>query len=173
MITHVIPHNARYLPTITTFSAVFNTVSSGVYDFNSPGNKSVVVLSPMDTNSIYLIGGMQSGANIAQEEFLAAIRTTPLLTLRKQQNNEIVYASKIPLVLFSQDKDITAFVHSNKGNDALVADLTGVLAQTQYLLGISPVSIYITFDIFAMDSRDFNESFRGVSTDSLYTPVRK
>jgi len=173
MITNQLPHNARYIPTSSVFTATFNTPTLGKYDFNSSGNQNTVILPNLDTNSIYIIADMQVGGNIPQEEYLAAINTTPFIRLKTKVTKEIVYASVIPVVLYSQSKDITAYVHSDKGGDQLVADMQGILNQTSYLLGLPSVSISITFSIFAMDSRDYNEYFRGVSQDTLYKPVRR
>jgi hypothetical protein len=167
MVIHKIPHTARFLPTTTGFTAGFNTPTLGKYNFGVPGNVGRVII-PLDVNTTYFLDNMQIGGDIPQEEFLAAINTTPQITFKKVINNEIIYTTKIPLVLYSQEKPLTCFFRTDKGNDALIVDLEGILNQTFFLLGRSSVTLSMTLAIYAMDERDYNENFKRGTPDQTY-----
>lgn len=151
-----ITSKARIIPTQNNFSAAYTL---GVYDFGTVGNTAQVVFT-LDANSVYYLDRFSVAGNIASEDFLSCISVTPLLTLGRKNDNQLIYTRSFPITQFYENKDCSCFVESNKGNDALVVSLTGVLNQNSNLVGVDPVILTLSFSCYAIDDRDYNRVFR-------------
>lgn len=158
MITHRIPFKSRIIPTENNFTAPF----TGIYDFGAVAGNARQVVFNLDPNSVYFLDNFSVGGNITSEDFLASIATVPILTLSKQSDRKgsTIYARSFPISQFFQSKECTCFVDSNRGNDALLISLSGVLNQTANLVGLDPLKLTISFSVFAMDEKEYNSSYR-------------
>lgn len=158
MITHKIPFKSRIIPTENNFSAPF----TGVYNFGLVAGNSRQTVLPLDANSVYFIDNFSIAGNITSEDFLASISTVPTLTLSKTSDRpgSTIYSRSFPISQFFQGKECTCFVDSNRGNDNLVVSLDGILAQVPNLVGVDPVIITVSFSVFAMDEKEYNQSYR-------------
>lgn len=155
-INREITSKARIIPTQNTFSASF---SLGVYDFGVAANTNQVVFN-LDANSVYFLDRFSIAGNIASEDFLSCISTVPLLTLGRKNDNQLIYTRSFPITQFYDNKDCSCFVESNKGTDALVVSITGVLNQNINLVGVDPIILTLSFSCYAIDDRDYNRNFR-------------
>jgi hypothetical protein len=159
MIVHKIPHNAHYLPTRNQFSAAF----TGVYDFGVVAGNQNQVVCPLEKDKVYYIDNFAFGGNIAGEDYLSAINTVPLVLLTRVSDHQNIdgYMKKIPLALFSPGIPATAFVRSNRVDDALLVSISGILNQTANLVGVTPVILVLSFNIYVSTTQAFVEQFDG------------
>jgi hypothetical protein len=151
MIVHPIPHNARFISPSITFQALFDTNSDGEYSFNIGGNLAKVVCA-LDINTAYLIN--------------------PLLRLRRLIGNEQVHPEAVPVMNYCEQKELAVWVYTNKGSDKLVADLTGRLNQTSFLVGKTIVSIVVNFSIYAVDDTYYNNVIRSKVSREFSNRIR-
>ena len=158
-ILYKIPEKARYIPTENTFSASFNTPTFGVYDFGIAANTNVSVLK-MQANTVYFINALSIGGNIASEDFLSSISTTPKIYLKRKNSGENVYTSPIPILRYFDNKEISAWSLSDKGDDELLITFTGVLNQIIATMGVSPITLAVSLSIYAIDDNIWNAAFR-------------
>ena len=163
-----VPQSARYIPTVNVFAAPFNDPSApGQFNF-AAAPQNVVALSPLQPNTVYLIERIAVGGDIASEDYFAAQFTVPQLFIRKRAGNaaipENVYTTPLPLVGFSDSQECAAFVTSDKGGDALLLGISGILNMTPALLGRGAVQLHIRLDIFAIDERTYNTLFKSRTT---------
>lgn len=158
MILHKIPYKARIIPTENNFTANF----TGVYDFSLVAGNSRQTVFNFEQNTIYFLDNFSVAGNITSEDFLSSISTVPVLTLSKTSDRpgSTIYTRSFPISQFFQAKECTCFVESNKGNDALVVSLDGILSQVPNLVGVDPVKLTVSFSVFAMDEKEYNQSYR-------------
>lgn len=156
-----IPQQSRYVPTSTVFSATFNAITPGKYNFSGAANQNVNVLE-LKPNVVYLIERLSIGANIAETEFLTAIETFPQLTIKRSVSAEIVYQRPFPIVNFADGIECAAWIHSDKQNDFLTFSMSGLFQQTPGMVGLVDLKIQITAFIYAIDSTYYNAAYRDV-----------
>ena len=162
-INYQIPTQSRYIPTSTVFTAVFNAnpLNPGKYDFTytGAGNANVEVLN-LQQGTIYLIERISAGGNVTEEQYLAAIDTFPLLSIKRKIKKEMVYMRPIPINNYFDGQEAGCWIHSDKSDDVLTLTFEGVLNQIASLVGVPEIKIQISLNIFAVDSAWFNGSFR-------------
>ena len=146
---------ARVLPTENSFSAAF----AGTYDFAVAANTGQTVFK-MQANSVYYLDNFTVGGNIAREDFLSAISTTPVITLSRKRDGQLIYIRSIPITQFYENKECTCFVDSQKGDDQLLISMAGILKQTANLVGVSPILLTVSFAAFVIDDTEFNAMYR-------------
>jgi len=155
-IFHKIPIKARIIPTENTFSAPF----TGVYDFSLVAGNTRQTVFKLDANAVYFLDNFSVAGNIASEDFLSAISTVPTMTLSRKNDKQLIYTRSFPISQFFQNKESTCFVESNKGDDELQISLSGILAQVPNLVGVDPIKLTVSFSCFAMDEREYNQTYR-------------
>lgn len=155
MIQFPIPHKARFIPCVKSFSAPF----TGVYDFGIAANADLTLL-PLQANIVYLISTYSVGGNIGSEDYLSAINTLPKFLFKRRNDNQAIKTDSISVVQFEQNKEAMIFSDSKQADDEVRISLTGILNQTASLIGISPVIISISFSIFAIEDRDYAIAFQ-------------
>ncbi len=165
-IVYQIPQQSRYIPTSTVFSAGFNLITPGKYDFSGVANQNVNVLQ-LNQNVVYLIERLSIGGNIAETEFLSAINTFPLLTIKKSISKEIVYQKPFPVVNYADGIECAAWVHSDRQNDFLTFSMSGLFNQTPAMIGLATLKIQVTASIYAVDSSYYNAAYRDVQNISI------
>lgn len=165
-IIYQIPQQSRYIPTSTVFSTTFNLLTPGRYNFAEAGNQNINVLE-LKPNVVYLIERLSIGANIAETEFLTAIETFPLLTIKRSVSSEIVYQRAFPIVNFADGIECAAWIHSDKQNDFLTFSMSGIFLQTPAMIGLLNLKIQVTASIYAIDSTYYNAAYRDVQGISI------
>lgn len=158
---------ARPILTSNIFQANFNIPTPGQYDFaDTPvaviarGANQGQVIEQLFTGSVYLVDRISVGGNIFEGDYLESIATLPLLKLRLSQSGEIAYKKPLPMVNFIDDGDFKTWILTDKGDENLTADLTGVLNQTAAMVGVTFVRLNVSFTIYAVESTIFNIHFR-------------
>lgn len=165
-IIYQIPQQSRYVPTSTIFTATFNAITPGKYDFSGAANQNVNVLE-LKPNVIYLIERLSIGANVSETEFLTAIDVFPELTIKRSVSAEIVYQRPFPIVNFADGIECAAWIHSDKQNDFLTFSLNGLFSQTPAMIGLADLKIQISASIYAIDSSYYNAAYRDVQNISI------
>lgn len=159
-ISYQIPQQARFIPTSTVFTAVFNAITPGKYDFTQTATNQNVTVLTFQPNTVYLLERMSAGGNITEGQFLESIETFPLLYVKKKIQNKVVYEKPIPIINYFDGQEAAAYVISDKHSDELRLTFTGLLNQLPSMIGIATVKIQISLNIFAIDSNFWNGSFR-------------
>ena len=155
-IQYPIPHKAIFSPTSNIFSAPF----TGIYDFNIAANIGQTLLK-LIPNTIYLIDNFSFGGNFPKEEYLSAIDLTnlPTITIKKKSDKAIVYDKPIILTQFYEDKNAAAFIKSQQENDEALISLSAKFFQTANMIGINPLYLSISFNVFYIDDNEYNRAF--------------
>lgn len=162
-----IPPQSRLIPTSTRFSAAFNTPTVGVYDFtNTAANSSVKVIDLLPS-TIYFIDRISVGGNITEAQFLEAINQFCFLFVKKKLNNRNLYQTSIPIMNYIDSGELSNFFWTDKRNDELQITFQGVLNQLPSMIGISPVSIQVSFNIWAIDQSYFTGALRDMLSPSI------
>lgn len=156
----------QYIPTVNIFRAAFNTDVAGKYSFNNaPGNINQTVI-PLEINSVYLIERTFISGNIPAEDFLASIDEAagvaglPYITLTKEKNSVAQCVNKIPVIQFTQNRESPLIIYSDKQGDVLRMTMTGVLAQISETVGIDPLIVCVSFSIYQINEKFFNQGLK-------------
>lgn len=159
-VTFQIPTESRLIPTSTRFSAQFGVPTAGVYDFtNTVANEDVFVI-PILPNTVYFMDRISVGGNITEQQFLESINTFPFLFVKKKILSKNIYKQPIPITNYIDGGELSNFFFSDKANDELILTFEGILDQLPSMIGISPVVIQISFNIWAIEAAYFNGAFR-------------
>lgn len=166
-VSYQLPTQARFISTSTIFTAVFNAITPGRYDFtNTVTNQNVTVI-PFQPNTVYFIDKMSVSGNITEEQFLESIDVFPILYIKKKIKTENVYQNPIPIANYYDGSEISAWVNSDKNDDELQFTFQGMLAQPASMVGIGTVKLQVTLNIFAMDSSYYNRHYRDGQLPSI------
>lgn len=155
-IIYPIPHKAHFQPTGNIFSAPF----TGIYDFNIPANQNQTLIK-LNPNTVFLLDNFSFAGNISKEDFLSALDLSnlPTVTIRKKSDSSVVYDKPIVLTQFYEDKTASAFLQSQAANDEALITFSAKLNQIAPLIGIDPLLLSLSFNIFYIDSNDYNAAF--------------
>ena len=165
-ISYQIPKDARFITTANVFNATFNNPTIGKYDFDIDSNKNLIVV-PMQKRTIYLIERISVGGNISEELYLDAVNLSqvplinPEMILKYSIKKERLYKQPFPILNYIDNKEITAWAFSEKGNNNLTMDFRALLNQTPALVGVAQVKIAINLSMYAIDNVQFYQRFRG------------
>jgi len=159
-VTYKIPHQARFIPTVTTFKADFNVPTVGKYNFDVLANQNIEVI-PLIGNTVYLIDRLSLSADISELSYQNAVENNPpLITFKRKIQKEIVYQKDYPVLNYIDDQDFTAWIHSEKGGDVLTVSIKGIIAQTNDLIGVDAIRLFLNLSIYAIDSNTFQEYYK-------------
>ena len=183
MITNAIPHNAKYVPVSLIFTAQFNTPEIGRYSFDTTVNKGIELLK-FQPNTWYFLDSMSIGGTISDEEYARSIYRLPSLTFKKSMTGERVYVRSITLPKYSENRELTVFVNSDKAvggtpstvatkSDTLIADLEGSLNQIPETVGQSFISLNLAISIFQIDEKYMNEAMRSKMSKTFANRINK
>lgn len=166
-IKYQIPTQSRFISSSTVFTAVFNAITPGRYDFtNTSSNQNVSVIQ-LQPGTIYLIERLSVGGNLTEGQFLESIDTFPVLTVKRSASREGVYNRGLPIVHYFDGLECAAWVHSDKNDDNLTLSLSGLLTQIPSMVGILTVKIQVSMSIYAIESSYFSGAFRDVLDKSI------
>ena len=172
-ISYQIPHQARYIPTLTVAHA---SLVYGRYSFESGIlNKGLEVLE-LKQNTAYLIERISISCNIAESIYhntvfspYGSLIEVPQIILKRQITNEIVYKTSNSLLNYINDSSVTAWVISDRSSnnannpkvgDKLILDVNGGLIQNSELIGVTSIIMFIKFHIYAIESTIYNKFYR-------------
>jgi len=159
-IYYQIPPQSRMVNTSTIFSAVFNAVTPGRYDFTGTTACQNVDVFKTIPGTMYLIERMNAGGNVSEDDFLSSIITFPLIALRKKKSGESILSGNVPVTNYFKGLETATWFYSDKQDDYLTLSLSGLFCQTPAMVGLSPLQVQISMVIFAIESSYFNKFFR-------------
>jgi hypothetical protein len=160
-----IPQRSRSLPSSVIFSAAFGTITPGKYDFSALANQAIVVI-PLQTGVLYLIEKYAISGNIAEPDYITSISTLPLLNFRRFNGNDTLSSSPVPVTRYHEMEDINLWAKTEKGNDYLTCGMTGIINQNINTVGIDPLRIVLSLQIWAIDEKEFNKTYSSDITQS-------
>jgi len=162
-----LPTQARFIATSTIFTAVFNAITPGRYNFTDTLSNQNVTVIQLQPNTVYYIDKMSVAGNITEEQYLESIDTFPTLYIKKKIKTENVYQNPIPIANYYDGNEISAWINSDKKDDELQFTFQGLLAQPASMVGIGTVKIQVSLNIFAMDSSFYNAAFRDMQAPTM------
>ena len=157
---YTIPSQSRFVTASVTFTAVYNAVTPGRYDFGGTVACQNVQALEMDQNVIYLIDRMSVGGNIAENDYLASIDVFPRLTFKRSKQQQSIYQFPLPIVNYFDGQECSAWTKSDMKGELLTLSLSGSCRQLPSMIGLTDLILCISLNIFAIDNKDFNASFR-------------
>lgn len=162
-----IPKQSRFIQTVNTFTAIFNSPLAGGYDFGNVAlNQNQPVIN-LNQNSIYLIERINVGADIAELDYQTNIGLLPKTVLSYKIEGGRVYQLPIPLVNYVNNQEAVAWAWSDKYTDALLLSMPiGTLNQNAALVGRSEIRIFVALNIYEITDNNFVQQFKSSSTSS-------
>lgn len=131
--------------TVNTFQATFNAEGTGVYNFGFDTTQQGQVVLELNRNYVYLIDRVSFAVTAPEGVYLEAINTLPRFRLRFRRDNMIAFANGLPGVKYHDGLEFNFWTFTDKANDALVCDMTGVLNQVAALIGV--VQVFATLSL--------------------------
>lgn len=158
-ISYKIPHQSYFIQTANLFAATFNAPTIGRYDFNVPANTAQTILA-LQPNTVYFIDRCNVGGTIAESDYLESIVTLPTAQIKFKQGNEAAYRLPIPIVNYIDNQEFNAWISTDKGSQELTMTFRGVLKQTAALVGVSPITIQVSLNLYQIHVKHFTKRFR-------------
>jgi len=154
-----IPKRSVLIPTVNRFSANFNFPAVGQYDFGVAANIRVPVF-PAVRGMVYWLDRISFTATADEGVYLSAISTMPLLDLIWEQDGTRIFARSFPLVNYRDGQEINTVCESTKGNEQVLATVSGVLNQVPALVGVDPVTIQISLEVYQVFDLNWINAWR-------------
>lgn len=153
------PGTEFYQPTVV-FNAVFNAVTPGFYDWNSPANTGVP-FQPIRQGNLYIIERYSFSADVAEAAFTEAVFVIPTLEVRiPRQKNRMIYPRPIPMLNFIDGLETQISVFSAQ-DDNLQGTFRGQLSQPAALVGTPDISAICQFNVYEIKNKDWIDNFLG------------
>lgn len=134
--------------TANTFQATFNAAGTGVYDFGFDATQQGALVLELNQNYVYLIDRISFAVTAPEGVYLEAINTLPMFRLRFRRDNLIAFANGIPGTKYHDGMEFSFWTYSDKKNDALILDMSGVLNQVADLIGVAQVFATLSLVIY-------------------------
>lgn len=167
-----IPKRSIYIPTTTRFVATFNNPTAGAYDFGIAANVEVPV-TPITRGMIYWIDRISFSATTPEGDYLSSIITQPELILTWQQDGTRVFSRPLPLVNYRDGQEVNTAIESTKGNEILLATVTGVLNQVPAWIGITDITMQISLDLYQIYDLNWIRHWRDNTEPKLGAELRR
>jgi hypothetical protein len=167
-----LPHSSITNPTTTIFSAPFNVMTPGKYNFlDAAQNQNIISLLP---GNVYLVERLSAGANVSAQDYFSALQlvTPPVITLKKRLTGEPINPNPIPIVQYFDGLELAFWIRSDKKGDFLTLSMSGIMNQTAALVGVPFVSVSISFIIWQINEKEFNSSFRNTIDAGMGKSIR-
>lgn len=162
-VTFQIPSSARWIPTLNIFEATFNNPVFGKYSFNIAANQNQRIIK-LQKNVVYLIARVSIGGDISEENYLNSIDELSQITLKREITKQRIYQNSYNVVNFIDDQDVIAWVLSEKKDDYLTIDYSGILNQIIPLVGKTSIKMHVSYTIYAIDNTSFYSIFRDIDS---------
>lgn len=153
-ISLTIPTSAKPYLTDNEFSAAFNVPTLGQYDWGVAANVKQPVLT-LTEGSVYIIERVCFSCDIAEEKFLDARNTTPLMQLHKLDNNSQVFPTSQPFILYNKNLEEVFFFQTDLKEEQLAITFTGTLNQTPALVGDATIKANVQLLIYEVQNKDW------------------
>ncbi len=165
--TFQIPDKSTLVPTTTIFSALFNNPTVGRYDFTRTAANRNVFCMNIRPRVIYFIDSYSIGANITEQQFLESITVFPQLQFTKLFDSQNLYRAPLQVVNFTDHGELSNFFHSDITGDQLLLSFTGELRQLASMVGISPVRVQVSINIYQIEEQYFGAAHRDAVAHSI------
>lgn len=163
-----IPVSSQCFLTANIFSAAWNVITPGRYDFTqTPGNQNQTILA-IQPRSIYFIDRVSFSANCPENLFQDAIDPTlslPQIQLRKTRDGQQTYPRKQPFIKFFEGLELNQFFESRQADDILTGSMEAVMTQPAGLIGKDPLQFYVQFTIYQISDQSWLQNFYSLKTD--------
>ena len=159
MVIYQIPHTAKLLTPTARAVAVFNAITPGKYEWNVKG----LLIQNTQPNTVYLIDRLTWSASIAGEYWQQSINPTlgtPKISLRQKNGGNLIYSGPYSLAIYGNETEYNAWFRSDKNDDGITVDISGLINQIAETVGISDIAINISLSIYAIDSTEFSRAAR-------------
>jgi len=156
-----IPTTARPILTANIFTATFNAVTPGRYDFNSAGNINQTIIQ-MRPRSVYIIERVNFSASTPEGTYQEAIDPTnglPRLSVTTQSENQQRYPQEQPFINYVDNLEMLLFVNTTQNQDLLRATFRGQFDQPAGLVGQLTLNVYIQFNIYDLNATEWTEKY--------------
>jgi len=157
-----LPPSTEFYQPVAPFTAIFNAVTPGFYDWNSPANTGVP-FQEMGKNNLYIIERYSFVADVGEEAFTQALNGGILPTLQvripKQQNRQI-YPRPIPVSNFFDGLEVLISAFTSQ-DDFLSGTFRGRLAQPFALIGTNSITAFCQFNIYEVKNKVWIDNFLG------------
>lgn len=165
------PNNSFFLQTENQFSATFNAITPGRYDWDGANplspNNSVQVLE-LDPWSIYILERINFTCNIDEGDFKDVQISGDALNLRlflgETQNK--VHLEPIPFINYLKNLETYMPFYSNEEGDTLRAQFDGNLGTNFNIAGKLVVTALVQFNIYRVQSSEWVKRFKDLKLDS-------
>lgn len=167
------PHKSSYLPVfvelVGNYELIVNPNGPNYYGYNFT-QKNIPVLD-LTQDAVYLFERMSIGGSVSEETFLNAIVTPLSFNMRYTNTKRDVLTQPISILKYSDDRSVNTFLSSPAGND-VVMNVTGVLEQTQELIGVEQISVFLTLEMFETNSTEYNAGFNNALSSNIKSTIR-
>jgi len=176
-----IPPGSDFRQPVIQFTAVFNAVTPGFYDWNSAGNTDVLFNPEFELkkNHLYLIDRYNFSADIAELDFTTALNggVMPTLQLRiPSQTNRQIYPNAIPQINFVDGLETLIAVFADQ-LDSLRGTFRGRLTQPFALIGTNSITVFFQANVYEIKNKAWIDNFLGKTRDgqapALLMPSRR
>lgn len=154
-----IPKRSIYIPTVNRFSAAFNVPAVGQYDFGVPANQDVIVMRAT-RGMVYWLDRVSFTATAADGDYLSAISMQPTLKLSWQQDGATIFSRPFPLVNYRDGQECNTVMETTKGNEHVLASVSGVLNQIPNWIGIGAITLQVSLDVYEIHDLNFLSAWR-------------
>lgn len=163
LVTQLPPGTQFYQP-VANFSATFNAIDPGFYDFSEPQNISVP-FQGIRKERLYLIDRYSFSATVPESAYFEATAggTIPTLSVKiPKQTKRQIHPDPIPLINFVDGIETLIYTHSAQA-DTLTATLAGRLTQPAALVGVLTVFAQVQFNIYEIKNIAWIRHFLGLT----------
>lgn len=155
-ITIKIPNTSKAFTVAKTFTAKFNTPEAPAKYFFDGVFQDIV---DVQDNTLYLLSSIEIGGDIPEAVYSESINVIPELTLSRKSQDIQLFRFAVPILGYSDGRDISAWYSCTNDNEDLEASISGVLNQTADTLGRTEIKLNITLNIYQIIDEVFIQDF--------------
>jgi hypothetical protein len=153
-------HKAQFISAAQTFSAVYNAITPGRYDFTNTAACQNVQLIELLRGTVYWIKTVSVGGNLSEQDYLGSIVTVPQMRVGRLVKPDAVYRFPLTLGKFAESADASAWVFADIGGDVLTLSMSGLCQQLPAMIGLGTMTLVVSIHIFAFNDAKFSAEFK-------------
>lgn len=159
-VSHKLPDDSLFLPTVNLFTADFNVPTVGFYDWGVAANigQEVLGISP---GFLYFMSIINFGATVDEGTFLQNVNTIPRVQFLTKLSNKGLFGGGYPIANYLKSNDLSAFFWTSQNDDTLIATFTGLLGQNAALAGVPSITAHVSLNIFQIVDKPYISKFFG------------
>lgn len=155
-----IPVDSKPIVTANSFTATFNAPTINRYDWGVAANLNNLVIN-LDQWSVYVIERVNFSMTVSESAYQEALigGTEPAISLKYQSNNQVIFLTPQPFINYVDNLELLQYFWTTQNNDALLADFTGVIAQSAAMGAPATIDALISFNIYRVISHRWVKNF--------------